>query len=138
MNSDDANLTMSSVELLVAGWINLKDPPGSYALEPDAPLGLLDVLKAALDECGLGDRLEDVYWACHKAAEPGFAKRIAELEATRRQVLGEAEVVPVDQIENILNLAGGATTTPSLKPTPDTEREQHLPYKDPSRSRKKP
>jgi hypothetical protein len=137
MNSDDANLTMRSVELLVAGWINIMNPPGSYPIEPEAPLALLDVLKTALDECGLGDRLEDVYWACHKAAEPRFAKRIVELEAVRQQALGAAEVVPVNQIENILNLAGGLATTPNLKPTRGTEREQHLPYKDPSQSRKK-
>ena len=117
----NVTLTMKNVELTVCGWINVADPPGSYALEPDAPLGLLDVLKAALDECGLGDRLEDVYWACHKAAEPRFAKRIAELEAT--------------QVANIVDATGGLVNgLPNLTPLPGTEGEQHRPYD----SRKRP
>ncbi|CAN5925122.1 hypothetical protein BH11MYX4_BH11MYX4_02860 [soil metagenome] len=87
--TDDATLTMASVELTVSGWISVKEPPGSYAIEPDAPFGLGDLLKAALEACGLGDRLEEVYRACDRAAKPRFAKRIAELEAIRRSVLGE-------------------------------------------------
>jgi len=84
---EDTTLTMKSVELTVSGWIYVKDPAGSSPIDPDAPLHLGDVLKAALDECGLGDRLEDVYRACRTAAAPRFAKPIAELEAVRQKVL---------------------------------------------------
>lgn len=87
---DEAALTMDSVSLTVSGWIFVKDPPGSYGIGPDAPLPLGDVLKAALEECGLGDRLDEVYRACHRAAAPRFATSIAELEAVRRRVLSEA------------------------------------------------
>jgi hypothetical protein len=135
MNSDHANLTMRSVELLVAGWINVTDPPGSYGIEPDAPLGLLDVLKAALDECGLGDRLEDVYWACHTAAAPRFAKRIAELEAIRQRVLADADAASLDQVAKILDPTGGLNNgPPNLTPVAGTQAEQHRPYE----SRKRP
>lgn len=78
---ENVTLTMANVELTVSGWIYVKDPAGSYPIAPDTPLHLVDVLKAALEECGLGDRLEEVYRACDKAAEPRFAKRIEELEA---------------------------------------------------------
>ena len=88
---ENVTLTWASVELTVSGWIYVKDPPGSYAIEPDAPLGLGDVLKAALDECGLGDRLDEVYRACDRAAGPRFAKTIAELEAMRQRVLADAD-----------------------------------------------
>lgn len=88
-DDESATLTMKNVELTVSGWIYVKDPPGSYPIDPDAPLHLGDLLKAALDECGLGDRLEDVYRACRTAAAPRFAKPIAELEAVRQKVLSE-------------------------------------------------
>lgn len=135
MTTDDTTLTMKNVDLLVTGWIYVKDPPGTYSIEPDGPLGLGDLLKAALDECGLGDRLEEVYRACDKAAEPRFAKRIAELEAIRLRVLADAD--ETDQILKILDrtgtLSGATGQSTNLKPVPGTEGEQHLPYRDPGK-----
>ena len=118
---EDVTLSMKNVGLTVSGWINVKNPPGSFEIDPDERLDLAHILKVALDECGLGDRLRDVYLACDRAAEPRFAKRIAELEAIRLRVLGEADVAPLDQIEKIMRPTG-------------PERVQHLP----NESRKRP
>jgi len=118
---ENVTLTMKNVGLTVSGWINVKNPPGSFPIDPDEMLDLADLLQVALDECGLGDRLRDVYLACDRAAEPRFAKRIAELEAIRLRVLGETDVAPLDQIEKIMRPTG-------------PERVQHLP----NESRKRP
>lgn len=88
-SNDKATLTMNSVALMVSGFIYVPDPPGSYAMDPDEPLALLDLLKPALEACGLSDRLDDVYLACRAAAESHFVKTIAELEALRVRVLSE-------------------------------------------------
>lgn len=141
MNDDEnATLTMKNVELTVSGWIFVRNPPGSYAIEPDAPLGLGDVLRAALEECGLGDRLQDIYRACDRVAEPRFAKRIAELEAIRQRIVADADAASLsqlDQIEGILNPTGGLSSgSPNPTPVRGTEGEQHLPHKDPKKTGK--
>ena len=135
---ENVTLTWASVELTVSGWIYVKDPAGSYPIDPDAPLYLGDVLKAALDECGLGDRLEDVYRACRSAAAPHFEKPIAELEAVRRRVLADAEASSLSQpdpLDRILDSTGSLSSgPPNLTPVRGTEGEQHVPYEAPKKT----
>jgi hypothetical protein len=87
---DDAALSEESVGLTVCGLLYSRDPPGSFAIDPDNhPVQLAEILEAALGACGLGDRLQEVHDACRAAAMPHFAKRVAELEKVRRDIVAK-------------------------------------------------